>query len=49
MKGIGLFRNESIRKTFYVGTTMKYQPKLVMSKNKYGQQKFKPLEIVKYN
>lgn len=29
--------------------TTEYQPKIVMSKNKYVQQKLKPLETVKYN
>lgn len=27
--------------------TTKYQPKIILSKNKYGQEKLKPIEIVK--
>jgi len=29
--------------------TTKYQPKMLVSKNKYGQEKLKPIEIAKYN
>lgn len=29
--------------------TTNYQPKMILSKNKYGQEKQKPIEISKYN
>lgn len=36
-------------KRYVLCITTKDQPKLIVSKNKYGQEKPKPIEIAKYN